>query len=184
MVKGMSMLTLELRPREEQTAFNLKRWNEVLADRQWHKIEGRVETDRHGRITIIPPLSVQHGQLEAEVGIRLSQLMQNGKTLVVCPVSTVDGVRTIDVAWASVKRWHELGDLPFFLHAPEICVEIISAHDSREEVREKIALWFEAGAREVWTCTMKGDMLFFTPGPTLANRSQICPDFPRQIEDE
>src|SRR4051794_1504826 len=45
----MSMVTLELRPRKEQTAFNLRRWDEVLADPDLPKIEGRVETDRHGR---------------------------------------------------------------------------------------------------------------------------------------
>ena len=42
----MSMLTIELPAQEEQTAFNLRRWAEVLADRELAKIEGRIETDR------------------------------------------------------------------------------------------------------------------------------------------
>ena len=82
-------LSLELRPREEQTALNLRRWEEILADPQWHKVEGRVEIDRHGRVTVIPPLPVQHGSLEATVGIELQKRMSSGTVVVVCPLSTV-----------------------------------------------------------------------------------------------
>jgi Uma2 family endonuclease len=180
----MSTVTLELRPREEQTAFNLKRWNEVLGDQQWNKIEGRVETDRHGRITIIPPLPVQHRQLEAEVGIRLKELMRDGAVLVVCPISTADGIRTIDVAWASAEQWRALGDSPCFVRAPEICAEIISSNDSEEEIREKIALLFDAGAREVWTCNPLGEMRFFDRERTSIKHSALCPAFPAKVDDE
>jgi hypothetical protein len=44
------MLTLELPPHKTQTAFNLRRWAELLADRELAKVEGRIETDRHGHI--------------------------------------------------------------------------------------------------------------------------------------
>ena len=46
----MAMLTLELPPRKTQTAFNMERWAELLADRELAKVEGRIETDRHGHI--------------------------------------------------------------------------------------------------------------------------------------
>ena len=42
----MATLTLELPAQEKQTAFNLRRWAELLADRELAKFEGRVETDR------------------------------------------------------------------------------------------------------------------------------------------
>src|SRR5436190_3235366 len=41
----MAMLTLELRPHKTRAAFNLRRWAELLADRELAKVEGRIETD-------------------------------------------------------------------------------------------------------------------------------------------
>jgi hypothetical protein len=46
----MASLTLELPPQKTQTEFNLRRWAELLADRELARVEGRIETDRHGRI--------------------------------------------------------------------------------------------------------------------------------------
>jgi Uma2 family endonuclease len=181
MVESMSTLTLELRPREEQRAFNLRRWDEILADPELHKFEGRVETDRHGRVQLTPVLHVEHGRLEGEVGFHLANLMQGGHTMVVCPVSTADGVRAIDTAWASEECWRKLGDLPFYLDAPEICVEVTLPENSPEETREKIALYFDAGAKEVWTCDPSGKISFFGPGSKRIPRSKLCPRFPSQI---
>ena len=34
--------------------------------------------------------------------------------------------------------------------APELCIEIISASEDRQEMRQKVAEYFEAGAQQVW----------------------------------
>lgn len=177
-------VSLELRPRDVQTALNLKRWEEIVADPHWQKVEGRVEIDRHGRVTILPLVPVQHGSMEATVGIELQKKMPSGTVMVVCPVSTADGVRTLDVAWASDQRWAKLADLPFFIEAPEICVEIVLPTDSAEEVREKIALFFDAGAVEVWACDLLGNVNFFSSACVRLDKSALCPDFPQRIDDE
>ena len=46
----MAMLTFELPVHEKQRGFNLRRWAELLADRELARIEGRIETDRYGYI--------------------------------------------------------------------------------------------------------------------------------------
>jgi hypothetical protein len=46
----MAVLKIELPQQKEQTRLNLRRWSELLQDRELTKIEGRVETDRHGHI--------------------------------------------------------------------------------------------------------------------------------------
>jgi hypothetical protein len=43
-------LRIELENSAEQTAFNLKRWTEVLADPDLARLPHRIETDRHGHI--------------------------------------------------------------------------------------------------------------------------------------
>ena len=60
------MLTLELPPRKTRTAFNLRRWAELLADRGLAKVEGRIETDRYGHIIMSPPPAPSHGSFQSE----------------------------------------------------------------------------------------------------------------------
>jgi hypothetical protein len=75
-----------------------------------------------------------------------------------------------------------LGDQVCFPCAPEICVEVLSPGNTEAEMREKMALYFDAGASEVWLCARDGAMSFFDPGlgpPTRASR--VCPGFPRQV---
>src|SRR5438093_9532120 len=97
----MAMPTLELRPHKTRAAFNLRRWAELLADRELAKFEGRVETDRHGHIIMSPPPAPSHGSFQASIAHLLKSLLAQGAVLTECPISTADGVKAADVAWAS-----------------------------------------------------------------------------------
>ncbi|MEY2879681.1 MAG: hypothetical protein RLZZ15_2061 [Verrucomicrobiota bacterium] len=109
--------------------------------------------------------------------------MPNGRVFIACPVPTADGVRAADVAWASRECVEELGDGVCFPRAPEICVEVLSPDNSVAEMRDKTALYFDAGAREVWHCSQKGEMSFFAAGEIKALRaSKLCPDFPALVQ--
>ena len=176
----MTTLTLELPPHKTQMAFNLRRWAEILADPQLVKIEGRIETDRHGHIIIMAPPAPPHGSFQAEIARLLGNLVTKGRVLTECPISTADGVKAADVAWAPPERMKELGEEVCFSHAPEICVEVISPGNTQAEIDEKRALYFDAGASEVWVCEAGGSTAFFMPG-AIAQRSPICPQFPNQV---
>jgi Uma2 family endonuclease len=179
----MATLTIELPPQPMQTVFNLRRWAELLADRDLARFEGRIETDRHGQIIMSPPPAPSHGSLQLEIGHLLRQLMPDGRTLTECPISTADGVKAADVAWVSPERMRELGNQVCFPKAPDVCVEVLSPSNSQAEMREKMALYFDAGAREVWLCSEKGAVSFFGPGTGHSlSISEICPQFPQQID--
>jgi Uma2 family endonuclease len=180
MLEGMSTLVLELRPREEQNALNLRRWEEVLADADLRKLPGRVETDRHGRVNMSPPPTPSHGKMQFKIGALLEKLMSPGHVITECPISTADGVKAADVAWASAERWKEVGNRSCFVQAPEICVEVASPGNTEEELREKMALYFDAGAKEVWLCAAFGEITFHNPAGAI-ERSELCPDFPNRI---
>jgi Uma2 family endonuclease len=49
----------------------------------------------------------------------------------------------------------------FALSAPEICVEIISPSNTPNEMEDKIELFLEAGAKEVWLITEDGQDSFY-----------------------
>ncbi len=179
----MPTLTIELPSQPAQTEFNLRRWTAVLADPKLARIEGRLETDRIGHIIMSPPPSAHHGSYQFRIGALLEQHMPRGRVLTECPISTADGVKAADVAWASVERLEQLGHGDCFPRAPEICVEVLSPGNTETELREKTALYFDAGAQEVWHCTDSGAMKFFRPADNRAmSRSALCPQFPTQVE--
>src|SRR6266540_201497 len=178
----MATLTIELPPHKLQTTFNLRRWAELLADRELARFEGRIETDRHGHIIMSPPPAPNHGSFQLEIGHLLRNLMTQGRVLTECPISTADGVKAADVAWASPECMRELGNRVCFPKSPEICVEVLSPSNTEAEIQEKMALYFDAGAREVWLCAESGAMSFFGPGTAQPlSGSQLCLEFPKQI---
>jgi Uma2 family endonuclease len=178
---AMATLTIELPPQRLQTEFNLRRWAEVLADRELARFEWRIETDRHGYVIMNPPPAPNHGVLQSEIAFLLRTLLSRGRVLTECPISTADGVRAADVAWASAESMRELGERVCFPRAPEIGVEVLSPGNTQAEIREKAALYFDAGAKEVWLCADSGAMTFLQSEPEPIQSSKICPEFPLHI---
>ena len=175
-------LTIHLQPSTNQTAFNLKRLAELLADPELARLPHRIETDRHGRILMSPPPAPAHGNFQSEIAYILRSLLPAGRVVTECPLSTSDGVKAIDVAWLRAGRAEELRSTVCLVHAPDLCVEVLSPSNPPAEIAEKVALYFEAGAREVWTCDQDGTLEFhFSTPPTVRQASEICPAFPQAI---
>ena len=133
----MATLTITLPRQEAQTGFNLRRWEELLADAELAKVEGRIETDRHGHILMSPPPAPSHGGFQSEIAYLLRSLMPQGRVLTECPISTADGVRAADVAWASAACLRDLGSRACFPRAPELCVEVLSPGNTGAEIQER-----------------------------------------------
>jgi Uma2 family endonuclease len=112
----------------------------------------------------------------------LRSQMPCGRVLTECPISTADGVRAADVAWASPETMRELGNRACFPRSPELCVEVLSPANTGAEITEKVALYFDAGAREVWLCDPAGRVKFLAGVGEEVAQSALCPTFPRQIE--
>jgi len=174
-------LTIQLQSSKRQTAFNLNRWLEILKDPDLVRLPHRIETDRHGHILMSPPPAPAHGNQQNEIGFLLRTLLPRGLVVTECPLSTSDGVKAIDVAWLAPERRQEVHSETCLVRAPEICVEVLSPSNTPEEISEKIALYFEAGAREVWIC-QKGALQFYVSTPLEVRlSSEMCPEFPPHI---
>ncbi|NBV21239.1 MAG: Uma2 family endonuclease [Proteobacteria bacterium] len=156
---------------------------EVCADPVLVSLDQRVETDRFGHPVLTPLPGFDHGVHQSEVGFHLRCLLKGGKVVTECPVSTEDGVKGVDVVWISAERLVTARRQNVLVQAPEICVEVISPGNTRDEITEKKRLYFAAGANEVWLCDMNGRMEFFVaaaPTSALAH-SVLCPDFPGTV---
>jgi Uma2 family endonuclease len=175
-------LTIQLLPSEKQTAFNLKRWRELLADSDLARLPHRIETDRHGHILLSPPPAPAHGNHQSEIAFLLKTLSPTGRVVTECPLSTSDGVKAIDVAWLAPERHQEVRSVTCLVRAPEICVEVLSPANTSAEIAEKVALYFEAGAREVWICEQDGTFRFHFPiPPAIRGASELCSQFPPSL---
>lgn len=158
-------------------------WEEIIADPALKNLPYKIETNRYNKI-IMSPASSWHGNYEYEVGVLLGRLLEGGKVIMEAPVRTSEGVRVADVGWMSRERWQPHRRTAALPIAPEICVEILSPSNSREEMMEKMALYYEKGALEVWLCDEDGRLEFFTArsGPQPVAASEFCPAFPHQID--
>ncbi|MEM0969474.1 MAG: Uma2 family endonuclease, partial [Verrucomicrobiota bacterium] len=167
----------------DQDDFNLQRWEEVMADPHYAQLDGTFETNRFGQVIHMPPPSFLHARLQSQISLLLSERLTGGGTATECPVSTSDGVKGVDVAWLSDEQLQAVGAFLCVPFAPTICVEIKSPSNSRSELEEKKALYFEAGAREVWICDEKRAMTFYLrdSGVEPSSASLLCPTFPPTI---
>jgi Uma2 family endonuclease len=157
----------------------IARWQELVDDPALARWPGKIETDRFGRIIMSPPPGLPHSFNQSKILQLLARLLPDGQALTECPLITLDGIKGIDVAWLKGGRT-EIADGKLVLErAPEICVEVLSPSNTVEEMKEKRALYFEAGALEVWLCGLAGKMEFYTPD--LSATSRLCPAFPGQL---
>jgi Uma2 family endonuclease len=158
-------------------------WEALCADRSLRDLPYKIETNRHNKI-IMSPASSWHGELQAAICSLLNGLMRGGMVINECPIETTDGVRVPDVAWLSAERRKPYARAVTLPVAPEICVEILSPSNSREEMLEKMNLYYQAGAHETWLCDEDGRMEFFTAAgaPVPVAASVLCPNFPTLIK--
>jgi Uma2 family endonuclease len=174
-------LRIELPDLASQTRFNLARWAEIVADADLARLPHRVESDQHGHILMTPPPGFAHSRRQFSIGSLLSNSLPQGLVLTECPISTAGGVKAVDVAWLSLSR-REISQEPLVLtRAPEICVEIPSPSNTTSEIDEKRALYFDAGATEVWICNLDGSIIFFVRPDLQRSTSLLCPSFPDRI---
>jgi Uma2 family endonuclease len=157
-------------------------WQEICENPALKDLPYKIETNRFDQI-IMSPAFTWHGGYQAEIGHLLKQLLPQGRVITECAIDTTDGTKVPDVVWISRER-HAPQKRAFSLTlAPEICVEVLSGSNSREEMDEKMKLYFAAGAEEVWLCDEHGDLEFLVRGAvTAVPASQLCPEFPKHIE--
>ena len=121
------------------------------------------------------------GNQQNEIGFLLRTLLPQGQVVAECPLSTSDRVKAIDVAWLAPERRQEVRSVSCLVRAPEICVEVLSPSNTSEEMSEKIALYFESGAQEVWICDHGILRFHFSATPEIRQSSEMCPKFPPHI---
>ena len=160
--------------------FLLECWQRILNDPQLDQYENfRIETDGYGEILISPRPPKSHNFKATKIATMLVERL-DGEAAIEPQLITDQGVKVPDVCWLHPDRYAEASDPDPFIVAPEICVEVLSPGNTPDELEQKRALYFAAGAIEVWICDRSNNMSFYSADGVL-QKSVLCPDFPFRL---
>jgi Uma2 family endonuclease len=130
----------------------LERWQEISSDHDLVEAPERIETDAYGNILMSPPPDGDHQKRSYRITRLFEDLLPGDGAVTERSVLTDQGIKIPDVIWLNPSRAHEIHGTKPIEPAPDICVEVRSPGNSLEELAEKKAAYFRAGAREVWMC--------------------------------
>ena len=151
------------------------KWRELMDNPFFRDLPYKVELNKFGQI-LMSPASNRHGILQFKVGSEIKEKRKSGIIITECSILTNEGVRVADVAWASDEFYAEFAEKTPYPKAPEICVEIVSPGNSKAEIEEKIRLYLEKGAQEVWIVDEFAKTSFFTHTGKI-KKSRLAGDF-------
>jgi Uma2 family endonuclease len=154
-------------------------WQDVINDPSLQDLPYKIELNKRGNIEMSPATNL-HGLYQVSIGDLLRDHAPIGRRITECSVETRDGVKVADVAWLSKAFFAQFGNVTPYPQAPEICVEIISPSNTPQAILEKIELYLERGAVEVWTCDLQGSVQYFNNDGSL-EQSGLVPGFPNTI---
>jgi len=150
-------------------------WKNLMENPFFNDLPYKVELNKFGQI-LMSPASNRHGILQNRTARGIEHEKQSGVVIIECSILTSEGVRVADIAWASDEFIAEFGDTTPYPKAPEICVEVKSPANSKAEMDEKIRLYLEKGAQEVWIVDMDGKTSFYTHTGKL-KKSKLVKNF-------
>ena len=147
-------------------------WSEVIDNPLLQNLPFKIELNKWGKI-LMSPASNNHGNLQFKIGDIIHRAKHNGEIIMECSVNTPMGVKVADVAWASDEFIVQYGFNTPYEIAPEICVEVISPSNSKKEMDEKIKLYLNQGAKEVWLCNQEMEISYYSPAGRIERSSEI-----------
>ena len=151
-------------------------WQEVCNNPYLKDLPFKIELNEWGQI-VMTPATNKHGFYQMKIGILLNQHMSEGEVISECSIEKEDGVKVADIAWLSHRFLEKYDYETPYTQAPEICIEIMSPSNTVRQMQEKMKLYFNKGAQEVWLCDESGTIQFYNSS-SIIEHSLLVPHFP------
>lgn len=136
-------------------------WSEVVSNPLLQNLPFKIELNQFGQL-LMSPVSNLHGRIKVRLAAALLNEMPKGEVITGCSIETSDSVKVADVVWASAAFIAEYGYSTPYIKAPELCIEIVSPSDSKQEMALKTELYLARGAQEVWIVHEGAEIDIFT----------------------
>jgi len=143
-------------------------WQDVLADKSLQDLPYKIELNAQGNIEM-SPASFMHSYLQATLA-KVLGIELEGKVFTELAIQTRLGVKVPDVAWGTEGYFQQHCEDICASSAPEICIEVLSPSNTIAEMQDKVLLYLEAGAIEVWLVE-QGSIRFFNTDGEQKNSS-------------
>ncbi len=139
------------------------------------------ETNGRGQI-IMTPVSYDHGNRVIRLDRYMARIAPDWEGVTELGIYTSDGVKAPDMILASPAYHARHKNIRGYVsEAPEICIEVMSPSNSWQEMYEKMPLYFEVGALEVWIVDTEGGISFFAAGNERLSKIRLIPTAPESI---
>ncbi len=135
----------------------VRRWQQLVADPD---TPDHYELNEYGEVIMSPRPTNDHQRALSAIVVSL-QAQLGPDAAAEISVMTDRGIRVPDVVWIPQARWDQVKGktpLPF---VPDVCVEVLSPGNTREEIAMKTAAYLRGGAKEVIVVGLKGEVEFF-----------------------
>jgi len=137
----------------------LRRWAELAADPD---APGHYEINEYGELIMSPRPSNDHQRIVTAMAAAITRQL-GPEAVAEVSVMTYRGIRVPDVVWMPPQKWRlSKGKTPLPL-VPDLCVEVLSAGNTREEIAMKAGAYLRGGAREVIVVGLRGEIQFLGP---------------------
>jgi Uma2 family endonuclease len=135
----------------------LRRWNALATDPE---SPDRYELTEFGELVLSPRPTNDHQAVATEIAVQLTARL-GPRAATEIAVCTDRGIRVPDVVWMPAARWAECKGQSPFAFVPDVCVEVLSPGNTREEILMKAGTYLRGGAREVIVVGLRGELEFF-----------------------
>ena len=141
----------------------VRRWDERPLDSD---NPDRYELSEFGEWILSPRPTNDHQRVALAV-VRALEAALGPEAGMEIAVYTDRGIRVPDVVWMPATRWSEAKGQNPLSFVPDVCVEVLSPGNTREEIMMKVNAYLRGGAREAIVVGLKGEVEFFGPKSKL-----------------
>ena len=142
---------------------NLQAFTNSIGDRDLEQLcrdnpALRFETDKHGKLIVIPPTGSLTGERNSDLNYQIQSWNRQYKLGVVFDSSTGfrmfnGAIRSPDVSWIIRDRWNSLSDKQKRGYAPidpDFVVELLYPTDNLVEAQQKMQEYMDCGVKLGW----------------------------------
>jgi len=137
----------------------VRRWTELAADPD---APDHYEINEYGELIMSPRPSNDHQRIVAAVVAAIEQQL-GPEAVAEVSVLTDRGIRVPDVVWMPQEKWKQFKGRTPLPVAPDLCVEVLSVGNTREEIAMKAGAYLRGGAREAVVVGLRGEIQFLGP---------------------
>jgi Uma2 family endonuclease len=156
----------------------IRRWSALGAD---PASPDYYELNEFGETIMSPRPTNRHQIIAQTVATRITEQL-GPRAQVEISVFTDRGIRVPDVVWMKPDRWAQSGLQTPLPSVPDVCVEVLSPGNTREEIAMKTAAYLRGGATEVAVVGLKGEVEYFgAQGKREASELGLVLDLPPDL---